>query len=318
MKPHALVAMDGDTYAGLFTPAQRAALHQLVTVDDHAVQSFAAVPPGLSTVEVLITGWGAPVVDATVLAHAPRLRAVVHTAGSVKEILRPEVWQRGIAVTSCADANAIPVAEFTLAAILLSGKRAFRSRRDAPWVGNYGRSVGIVGASRIGRRVLDLLRMHDFTLSVYDPYVSRGEAARYGARKVGLDELMSTCDIVSLHAPSTPETRHMIDGRRLTLLRDGAVLINTSRGALVDTVALTEHVVSGRIDAMLDVTDPEPLPDGSVLYDLDNVFLTPHIAGSLGDELHRLADMALAELAAFVAGRPFDQPISVEQLDISA
>jgi phosphoglycerate dehydrogenase-like enzyme len=323
VRPRALVAMSDDTYAQLFSGEQRRALSSLVELDGMAAWQRLDTPAAvraLSTVEVLVTGWGAPVVDATVLAHAPHLRAVVHTAGSVKAILTREVWDRGIAVTTCAAANAIPVAEFTLAAILLSGKRAFRRRtRDvAPWLGNYRRTVGIVGASRIGRRVLDLLRLHEFDLLLYDPYVSHGDAARYGARKLTLDQLLAASDIVSLHAPSTPETHHMLDARRLGLLKNGAVLINTSRGALVDTAALTEHLVRGRIDAVLDVTDPEPLPPDSVLHQLDNVFLTPHVAGSLGGELHRLAAMALSELARFAEGRPLEQSISLEQLDISA
>ncbi len=216
-------------------------------------------------------------------------------------------------MSSAVRANAIPVAEYTLAAILLSGKDAFglreRFRSDhvfpplgdhAP-VGNLGRGVGVIGASRVGRRLLELLRPLDFSVRLHDPYVDAGEAAELGAV---LDELMSTSDIVTLHAPDTPETLRMHNRRRLALMRDGSVLVNTSRGALVDTEALTDELVTGRIGAVLDVTEPEPPPADSPLYRLPNVFLTPHIAGSLGNELERLGRTVVEELALLRAGAP--------------
>ncbi|MGW0585812.1 hydroxyacid dehydrogenase, partial [Streptomyces sp. NPDC002920] len=219
---------------------------------------------------------------------------------------------------------------YTLAAILLAGKDAFglrerfRSERvhpgptDYATVGNLGRRVGIVGASRVGRRVLELLRPFDLSVSLYDPYVDAAEAAVLGAAPLPLDELLRTSDIVSVHAPDTPETHHMLSRERLALLPDGGVLINTSRGALIDHTALTEELVSGRISAVLDVTDPEPLPADSPLHRLPNVFLTPHIAGSLGNELARLGGTVVAELERMAAGLPLAHPVHRTTLANSA
>jgi phosphoglycerate dehydrogenase-like enzyme len=221
-----------------------------------------------------------------------------------------------VKVSSAVTGNALPVAEYTLAMILLVGKDAFdhreRFRRTHTYpgpaetaaTGNLGRRVGVIGASRVGRRLLELLRPFDLTVLLHDPYVSPAEAAALGAESLSLEELLRHSDIVSLHAPDIPETHHMLDRGRLALVRDGGVLINTARGALVDHEALADELVSGRLSAVLDVTDPEPLPAGSPLYNLPNVFLTPHIAGSLGNELERLGRIVVEELERLVAGAP--------------
>jgi phosphoglycerate dehydrogenase-like enzyme len=272
----------------------------------------------LAGAEVIVSSWGCPPLDEAVLAAAPRLRAVVHAAGSVKHHITEACWDRGLQVTSAAQANALPVAEYTVAAVLFANKQVLRfaaayALRRAPhdWLaafpgaGNYRRVVGVVGASRIGRRVLELLRPFDLELLVHDPYLSAAEAEALGARAVGLDELCAASDVVSVHAPELPGTRHLIDRRRLALMRDGATLVNTSRGSLVDQEALTEELVAGRLAAVLDVTEPDVLPADSPLYQLPNVLLTPHVAGSMGGELHRMAEAAADELARYAAGQPF-------------
>jgi phosphoglycerate dehydrogenase-like enzyme len=266
-----------------------------------------------------LSGWGCPPLDAELLARAPSLRAVVHAAGGVKGHVTDACWDRGLLVSTAAGANAQPVAEYTLARILLAGKaadrmaRAYRERRAAidlisefPNAGNLGKTVGIVGASRIGRRVIELLEPFDVRVLVSDPYVEGS---------VSLDDLLTASDVVSLHAPSLPSTRHMLDARRLALLRDGATLINTARGALIDPEALVAELVSGRIDAVIDVTEPEVLPPDSPLYDLPNVVLTPHIAGALGVEVRRLGASALNELERYARGEPFAHPVTRADLD---
>ncbi|GAB2854685.1 hydroxyacid dehydrogenase [Actinocorallia aurea] len=327
----AKLAMSRSVKESLFPPAAAHRLTRLADIDpDEVIEDFADAPD-LASVDVLITGWGCPPLEYDVLERAPRLRAVIHTAGSVKHHITDACWERGIAVSSAAAANAVPVAEFTLAAILFAHKRVWqldalyrRQRAFLPWtehfpsVGNYGRTVGIVGASRIGRRVLDLLRPFDFEVLVADPYLDGAQAKSLGATLTDLDTLVAASDTVSLHAPDLPETHHMIDRRRLGLLRDGATLINTARGALVDTGALTAELASGRIHAVLDVSSPEPLPPESALYDLPGVLLTPHIAGSLGNELERLAEHSLDELARLASGVPFAHPVQPGQLTRSA
>ncbi|MGY0236359.1 hydroxyacid dehydrogenase [Longispora urticae] len=319
-----------------------ARLHAVADCDPAVNLQTHPAPAALARAEVLLTGWGSPVLDTEFLARAPALRAVVHAAGSVKAHVTPSVYAAGIAVSSAADANARPVAEYTLAALVLSAKRAFGAshalrtshdgHRHAPGEasGLTGGVVGVVGASRIGRLVIDMLADYDVEVLVADPYADPAEfgsvagigasrdtsgcdcggpggtraAGRRRATLVDLDTLCRRADIVTVHAPDLPETRHLLDARRLGLLRDGAVVINTARGALVDTAALTRECVAGRLDAVLDVTDPEPLPVDHPLLRLPNVLVTPHIAGVRGRELRLLGGYAVAEIERFAAGVP--------------
>ena len=169
-------------------------------------------------------------------------------------------------------------------------------------MGNYNKTIGVVGASHVGRLVIEHLRRFDFQILLYDPFVTPLAARDMGAKKVGLSELMSGSDVVSLHAPLLKDTLHMITARELSLMPDGATLINTARGGLIDQQALIEELTKGRLFAVLDTTDPELLPESSVLFDLPNVFLTPHIAGSLGDETQRLTDFVVAEIERYARG----------------
>jgi phosphoglycerate dehydrogenase-like enzyme len=317
--PKAVFAMDPVHLPRLFPARLLRRAEQLARIDSRLVVQDLADPAAqaaLEEAEVLITGWGCPALGEEALAAAPGLRAVLHAAGSVRHLIGDALWERGIAVSTAAASNALPVAEYTLAAILLAGKDAFGIRErfrhshgylspaETAHVGNLGRRVGVIGASRVGRRLLELLRPFDLHVSLYDPYVGDAEAAALGAEPLLLDELLRTSDIVSLHAPDIPATRHMLDRARLALIPDGGVLVNTSRGALVDHAALTDELVSGRLGAVLDVTEPEPLSEGSPLYQLPNVFLTPHIAGSLGNELERLGGTVVEELERYAAGLP--------------
>lgn len=264
----------------------------------------------LAQADVLLTGWGAPRLDGELLARAPRLRLVTHAAGSVKSFLTPEAWRRGLRVSSAAEANSVAVAEYSLAMILLAAKRVFDSERflraerhmawtpDVPF-GNEGACVGIVGASRIGRRVLHLLRPFSHRVLLADPTIEADDAAHLGAEHVTLPELLRRSVVVSLHAPLLPSTEGMIGAAELALLPRGATLINTARGRLVETAALIEEVRSGRLRAVLDVTDPEPLPPGHPIFDVPGIVLTPHVAGALGNELRRLGASAVAEVVQY-------------------
>lgn len=333
-RPRALLAMHADLATKLIDDETMRRLTALADLDPALVVDDFGTPAAataLREAEVIVSCWGCPPLTDDILDLAPRLRAVIHAAGSVKHHITDACWRRGIDVTSAAWANALPVAEYTVAFVLLAGKDLLRIRDDyrhrrtghdwqaayAP-AGNYRRTVGVVGASRIGRRVLELLLPHDLQLLVHDPYLLPGEAERLGARAVDLDELCLRSDVVSVHAPELPATRHLMSRERLAAMRTGATLINTSRGSLVDQRALTEELVSGRLDAVLDVTVPEVLPADSPLYGLPNVVLTPHIAGSLGNELHRMAAAAADELQRYVDGQPFAHPVSAEEWERSA
>ena len=292
----------------------------------------AAARAQLADTDILITGWGCPPIDAAVLEISSSLKLIAHAAGSVKHLIGPDVFERGIAVTNAAAANAVPVAEFALAAILFANKDVFRFQRfyakqrrslemhqsfdgDS---GSWHKKVGIVGASRIGRRVLEFLRPHDMHILLYDPLVDAAEAAQLGARSASLPELMAECQTVSLHAPLLATTQHMIDAEMLARMPNGATLINTARGGLVDQTALEIELSSGRLSAVLDVTEPEAPPPPSPLYDLPNVVLTPHIAGAIGNERQRLGRLIVDEIERFVAGEPLQHSLTLESLRYQA
>ena len=303
-------------------------LDESVTIDDFGL----ADPRLLESLGVLITGWDAPVIGPAELDTMPRLRAILHAAGSVKGYLGPEVWARGILVTTAADANARPVAEYTLAAILLAGKDvpalaasfardpAFRvipgsqDGHDGHDIGNYGRTVGIIGASRVGRQVIELLGAFDFRVRLYDPHVRPDDPVLRRVERTGLVDLLRRSSIVSIHAPLLPDTKGMLRSRELALMSPGSVLINTARGAIVDHDALVDAVRDGGLRAILDVTEPELLPADHPLRELPGVILTPHVAGSLGNELHRLGQSVTAELELFAAGQPPRSPVLEQSL----
>ena len=283
----------------------------------------------LPRAQVLLGHWGCPYVDDAVLDRAPQLGLFVYAAGTIKFTCDDAPFRRGIRVTSGADANAEPVAEYAVAAILLAGKDAFwrrervrrpdlkgfRQRSEVP-IGNWGRTIGIVGASLVGRRVIELLRPFALDVVLYDPYVTADDAAALGARKLDdLGELCTVSDVVSVHAPDVPTTRGMIGRAELAAMRTGTTLVNTARGALVDHDALRDELASGRLLAVLDVTEPEPLPEDDPLRHLPNAFVTPHLAGSEGTELLRLAEWAVDEIERWIDGRPARNPVRLELLD---
>lgn len=327
-RPKAVLAMDHGLPERLFTPSVFQDLKTLVDLQPELLTKANADTYPLQDIELIIGCWGCPRLDQYILNRMPQLKAVIYTAGSVKEFATDELFTRGITVTTGADTNALPVAEYTLAMILLSGKRVpelvsgYRQSREyrpfaqepARW-GNYGLKVGIVGASRIGRRVIELLAPFDVDIVFHDPFVHH---SILDARPASLEHLLETSDVVSLHAPEVPETFRMINEKALSLMRDGATLINTARGSLVDTEALTAELESGRLHAVIDVTDPDPLPVHSPLFDAPNLVLTPHIAGSQGNELHRLGDAAFREVTRFATGRPLLNQVKAEVLSHTA
>lgn len=322
-RPLTVLAMAPDLPTRLFTPRSRERFEQIARVRiEHTLQEYG---DALAQAEVLFTCWGAPRVDAAVLDAAPKLRAVVHSAGSVKGILDPVVWERGLVVSSAADANAVPVAEYAVAMIVLAGKNAFVASRQYAGsgkrppvddgVGNFGRTVGLVGASRVGRRTLERLRAYDFGLLISDPFLVPDEAARLGAELVPLEELCRRSQIVSLHAPAVSSTRHLIGRAQLALMPDGATLINTARGWILDHDALLDELRSGRLNAVLDVSEPEPMPADSPFFRLPNVVMTPHLAGAQGLEVRRLGESAIEEVRRYAAGEPFAHSVVAAELD---
>lgn len=318
-RPVAVFALHPHLISEIFPAEVLDRLQRSVTCDPTAALTEVATPTGrrlLRQADILLSGWGCPLLDADAVRLAPRLRAAIHAAGSVKGHVTPELFAAGVMVSSAAGVNARPVAEFTVASIVLAARRtfvhaaAYRAGRPAQGYlpgdrsGLCGSTIGVIGASRTGRLVLELLADYDVHCLVHDPYVQPAELRALGAEPADLDTLCRQSDVVTVHAPELPETRQLIDAGRLAQMRDGAVLINTARGSLVDTEALTEHCAAGRLDAVLDVTDPEPLPADHRLLTLPNVLVTPHLAGSRGRELRRFGEFVTAEVERLLAGRP--------------
>lgn len=333
-RPETLLVMEDRALALQFTREELARLRATATLGERVAVRELTSPDArrrLAGTEVLITSWGCPRLDEDVLDAALGLRAVLHAAGSVRGHITDAVLDRGILVTTAADANAEPVAHFTLAAILWSFKKAPFLANDArrfrdDWsyrdthgeLTGVGRTVVIVGFSRIGSRVVRLLRNLDLArVLVVDPVVGPAAIAATGAEPATLADALPQADVLSLHAPALPETRHMIGAAQLAALPAHAVLINTARGSLIDTAALEAACAAG-LHAVLDVTEPEPLPSDSPLYSLPNVMLTPHIAGSLGSEARRMSAMALTELERYAAGEAPLAPVTRQSLAVQA
>jgi phosphoglycerate dehydrogenase-like enzyme len=330
-RPRGALAMLPGVDAQVLTPSARGVLERMVELVAPTAVDLTALPPDeLGDIEVVLGSWGCNVLDDALLARMPKLRFLAYAAGTVKGTVTSDLWARGVVVSSAAAANAVPVAEFTFAAIVMIAKDVFRVRDElretrgraavavrgpAGEPGTRGLRVGIVGASSIGRLVIERLATLDVSVAVSDPYVDHAEAASLGVARIELDDLFAWSDVVSLHAPDLPSTRHVANADRLARLHDGAWLINTARGALVDTDALTRECGSGRLHAFLDTPDPEPLPADSPLYDLPNVVLTPHLAGSLGNEIARMGDLAVAEIARFLSGQALEHEVREEDLE---
>ncbi len=315
--PAAALAMGAEVADRVFVPELRERLARSVRLAPVPLSGPLTAPESLAVLagtEILVTGWECPPLTPEILAAAPRLRAVVHAAGSVKPMVTDAVWERGVVVSSAADANAAPVVAFTLAAVTFAAKGALSAAAGyadgwpafAARAGADARVIGVIGASRIGRRVIAALRASDagFRVLLTDPYVTPAEAAELGAELVPLPELCARSSIVTVHAPQLPETRGLVSAEMLRLIPDGGTLVNTARGSLVDTEALARECGSGRLDAFLDVTDPEPLPAGHALLRLPNVLVTPHVAGAQGSEVRRLGEFAVGEVERYVCGQP--------------
>lgn len=277
---------------------------------------------------VVITCWGCPKLDKELLDLAPDLEILAHAAGSVKEVVSNELFARGIRVTNCAYELGIGVAETCLALTITSLKNmwflAQETRRGGWHYGRevvrelYGLKIGVVGAGNSGRHYIKLLQNFDLEIFLTDPTLTEQQAKDLGTTKVELEELIQICDVVAIHAPSIPETRHMFNKDNLGLMKNGAILINTARGALIDEDALVAELRRGRIFACLDVTDPEPPVVDHPFRTLPNVVLIPHIAGAVNNGLTRMGENIVKELERFFAGEPLGVEIKAEQLSVQA
>jgi phosphoglycerate dehydrogenase-like enzyme len=322
----AIYLLNPDAYNKIYGEPERDAIADLVEVVAplQTTGSVAEDASVLADVDVILSGWGMAKLDEAFLAAAPRLKAVFYGAGSIRGFATDAAWDRNIVITSAYAANAVPVSEYALSQILFSLKLGWRQaraiRREGRWIkispvpGAYDSTVGIISLGMIGRLVAERLQPFDLNVIAYDPFVSVSDAAKLGVRLVELDELFRRADVVSLHTPKLPETLGMITGAHLASMKENATFINTARGAVVREGEMID-VLQQRPDltAILDVTDPEPPVEASPLYTLDNVVLTPHIAGSMDTECRRMGQYMIDELKRYLAGEPLRWAIDRER-----
>ena len=274
---HLLVAIPPQLYHQLFDRTADEALRDLVEVTfntEERAWDSAELARRLPGHALVITGWGTPTFTPEVLAAAPDLKLIAHSAGSIKKMLPPGVFAQGIQITHAAVAIAPAVAEMTVLLILLSLRQVHRLDRILKEGGGWtatksigmgqelaGNRVGVVGAGYTGREVIWRLKGLRAEVWVYDPYLSPERAAELGVHQApDLDTIFRDCPIVTMQAPPTAETERMIGARHFKLLRNGAIFINTARSLTVDQEAMLAEFQSGRISGALDVYDQEPQP----------------------------------------------------------
>ena len=266
--------------------------------------------------DYVFSTWGMPpMTEEEIAAKLPQLKAVFYAAGSVQHFARPFL-ARGIAVHSAWAANAVPVAETTVAEIVLANKgfyqtsRVFKTENKAAattllanYPGSYGTKVGLLGAGMIGSLVAEMLKGYALDVYVFDPFVSDETLASIGAHRASLDAIFGSCDVISNHLANNEQTQKMLHYGHFSQMKPYATFLNTGRGAQVvedDLVrALTE--VPTRT-AVLDVTYPEPPVEGHPFYTMDNVILTPHLAGSHNREVARMGAYMAQECAKVALG----------------
>ena len=287
----------------------------------------------LREVTYLFSTWGMPKVTGEEIdMYFPALKAVFYAAGTVQAFARPFI-ERGVAVFSAWAANGVPVAEFTFAEIILANKGFFslmhapasgpdwkRGHGEGLYDGNYETKIGIIGAGMIGKMVIERLKTLDkVEVLVFDPFLPDEKAAQLGVRKVPLTTVFEECTIISNHLANNAQTVGMLNADCFDRMSPSAIFINTGRGAQVveDDLIAALKAEPARV-ALLDVTYPEPPKPESELYRLPNVILTPHIAGSLHHEIHRMAEYMAEEFHAFDAGLPTRYSVSLKMLETMA
>ncbi len=289
-------------------------------------------PAVFADVEYIFSTWGMPSMsEEEIKTCFPSLKCVFYAAGSVQAFARPFL-ACGVKVFSAWAANAVPVVEYTLAQIILANKGFFAHSREmkkgnreagkvmkAAYPGNYGENVGIIGVGMIGSQVAQKLKSYKLNVLAFDPFLSDERAESLGIKKATLEEIFSTCRVVTNHMANNEQTKGMLDYKYFSKMLPYSTFINTGRGAQVvedDLVRVLEERPD--VTAILDVTFPEPPVEGHAFYSLPNCFLTPHIAGSLVNETHRMAEYIIEEYERYINGKPCLYEVSFKMLETMA
>lgn len=278
----------------------------------------------LEDADICVTGWGCPTINSKALQNASHLRLIAHTGGSVASIVSPELYERKIAVVSGNELYAESVAEGVLAYMLIGLRRIpyyANGVQNGGWrPGGYDnkglldRKIGLVGFGAITRKLVPMLTPFRNEIMVFSKHLTAEEYAKYNmTRAESMEQLFSTCDVVSLHMARTHDTYHTVNKHMLSLMPDGGLLINTARGSVVDEQALADELRTGRIQAVLDVFEEEPLPAASLLRGMDNAVLIPHMGGPTGDRHERVSLALIEDMKRLLAGEPLQHVIEYDQ-----
>jgi len=319
----------------VYMPETRREIAKTAGLEDviYSKEQILASPESFKDTEYIFTTWGmVHFTEEEIKAVFPSLKCVFYGAGSVQHFAR-EFLNSGIKVFSAWGANAVPVAEYTVAQIILANKgyflltrrsRSFEGRQQTAGTrfgvtGNYNCTVGVIGAGMIGKLVINMLKSYKLNVVVYDPFLSEEKAKELGVTRVSLEELFANSQVITNHVANLPSTVGMLNYDLFKLMKDNAVFINTGRGAQVvedDLIRILEE--KPNITALLDVTMPEPPVEGSKFYTLENVFSTPHIAGSLSNEVARMGEFMLSEYTKYINNEPCMYEVTLKMLETMA
>jgi len=323
-RPRSLFFLRPDALEKTYSAASRRKIGELTASYPHqlTIDNWREHTAALAETDYILSSWGMARLDAELLSAAPNLKHIFYGAGSVRGFYTDEAVRRGVGISSAWRANAIPTAEFAHATIVLSLKQHWRAQRTArarrDWAkplhaaGVFRATVGLLSLGAVGRLVAEKLQqVNTLNVIAHDPFFNPAEAAALGVRLVSLAELFATSEVVSLHAPDLDATKGLVNRALLLSLKPHATLVNTARGQLVDEAALID-VLRERpdLDAVLDVTATEPGNADSPLWDLPNVVITPHIAGSLNGECRRMGEYMVDELERHLSGLPLQHEVT--------
>lgn len=321
-----------NNYARIYDEETLARLKEVYDISE-TLYTKDDLTPGMDT-EVIFSTWGMPVFTAEEIdTFFPNLKAIFYGAGTVQAFARPFL-EKGIVVTSSWMANGIPVAEYSAAIIMLANKGFFRicgrnNTRDkhvecayamVDFPGNYNTKVGLIGAGAIGSKTAEILNTAFVTdVYVFDPFMSEERAKELGVTKASLEYIFENCQTISNHLANNEQTKGMLNYDLFKRMAPNATFVNTGRGAQVVEADLIRALKEEpNRSAVLDVTEPEPPEKDSEIYSMENIYLTPHKAGSIGREVRRMGKYAAEEALRFAAGEPLMYSVTLKMLETMA
>lgn len=319
----------------VYSPSTQKELASLLDLDEKVYSKANLDQQAAANAEVVLSTWGMPEYSEEEIKKTfPNLKIIFYGAGTVQAFAQPFL-NCGIRVVSAWAANAVPVAEFTLSQIILANKGYFLSQKimkEEGWQatgkfvsqnyrGSFDSKLGIIGAGMIGRKVIEMLNACGIRLNimVFDPFLPADKAKELGVTLCSLEELFEECQVISNHLANNPQTVGMLNYNLFKRMKPSATFINTGRGAqIVEDDLVRALKEAPNRTALLDVTYPEPPEEGHDFYIMPNVFMTAHIAGSIGDETYRMSEFMLEELRLYLDGKTLKYEVRAEMLHTMA